>query len=225
VNTEEEHAVHQMIIASAALAAAEGEAFLTLVSAALEGPACIHLRGLGELATRIVICFRRHDLALKLYKTWPVDWERLVKRQRPEIGFDEESDKGAKTMRQIERSVEFQEARNAVAGDIHLIGEFESTMWSKRSHGDIFALVQVSVNLAHRGSDVRTPIVAEVPHGIMADILLVRAIGFAIVALNYVIATLRPDVPKEILDKILEDYGTVQSAMPRAHLAIPTREK
>jgi hypothetical protein len=216
--SEEQHAVYQMVIANAALAAGEGDAFLTLMSAGLEGPACIHLRALGELATRIVVSFRRHDLALKLYKTWPAAWERLVKMQRPEIEFDEASDKSAKDMRQLERTPEFQEARDAVADEVHLINDVESTMWSKRSHGDIYALVQVSVNLARRGSDVRAPIVAEVPYGIMVDVLLVRAIGFALVALNYIIATFRPNVPKELLDQIVEDYGKLQAAMPRVHL-------
>ena len=83
------------------------------------------------------------------------------------------------------------------------------------AHGDIYALVQVSVNLARRGPDVRTPIIAEVPYGIMVDVLLVRAIGFALVALNYVIATFRPVMPQELVDQIVEDYAKVQAAMPR----------
>jgi len=133
--SEEQHAVYQMVITNAALAAGEGDAFLTLVSAGLEGPACIHLRALGELATRMVICFRRHDLALKFYKTWPAAWERLIKMQRSEIEFDEQCDKSAKDMRQLERSSELKEARDSIAAEIHLINEVESTMWSKRPTG------------------------------------------------------------------------------------------
>jgi len=69
VTDEEKYAVQQVVISSASLATGEADAFLTLISCGLEGPAVIHLRSLGELSIRAILCRKRHDLAALLYRS------------------------------------------------------------------------------------------------------------------------------------------------------------
>lgn len=216
MENEQDHAVQQMVIANSALAVGEADAFLTLVSAGLEGPACIHLRTIGELATRIVLCIKRPDLALKLYRSWGPTWERLVRRQMPEVEFDGDMDTAARDMRQLEQSQEFKEARAHVFADLRIMNDMERTMWSKRSHGDIYALVQVSVNLANRpDGDVKTPIVSKLPYGVAREILLSRAIGNLLVVATHLVAAFQIRVPQEVLTGLANGYEALLKTAPR----------
>lgn len=207
---EEQHGVNQMVVANAALAAGEIDAFLMLLSAGLEGPACIHLRALGEMAIRIVLSMERPDLGLQLYRSWGPTWEKLVRMQVPEVEFDSEGETRARDMRQLEQSAEFKDARDAIVARLHLLNAVEFTMWSKRAHGDIYALVQVSLNLARRGGDIRQPILAEVPYGIVADVMLERAIGFALVVLTRIASRFQIAIPREVLEEYGNQYGAIQ---------------
>ena len=207
---EAQHAVQQLVIASAALAAGEADAFLTLIASGLEGPACIHLRALGELAVRIVLCREHRDLALELYRSWAPSWEKLVLKQIPVADLQAALQKGAKDMRAIEDSARFKQAKKAIVARDHLLNDIEWTMWSKRAHGDIYALVQVSVNLAQRTEDVRTPIIREVPFGIMGNVLLTRAIGFSLMVVKHIVEEFKILGPAPVLEECLLKYADIQ---------------
>jgi len=209
-HNETEHAVQQLVVANSALAASETEAFLTLLATDLEGPACIHLRALGELTIRIVLCREHRDLALALYQSWGPSWERFVRKHISIAQFKDELDKSEKDMRTLEQTQAFKKAKAAIVERDHLLNEIEWAMWSKRAHGDIYALVQISTNLATRSTDVRSPIVKEVPFGIMANVLLMRAIGFALVATAHIVAEFKIDGPAPLLEECMNKYGTLQ---------------
>ncbi len=217
--SETEHAVHQLVIANAALAASEAEAFLTLIACDLEGPACVHLRALGELTIRIVLSREHRDLALALYQSWAPSWERFVRKHISIAQFKNELDKSEKDMQALEKTPAFKQAKAEIIERDNLLNELEWAMWSKRAHGDIYALVQVSTNLATRGTDVRSPIVKEVPFGIMANVLLMRAIGFALVAAAHIVSEFRIDGPARILDECMKKYGAFQQRDEQARSA------
>jgi hypothetical protein len=216
---ETQHAVHQLVIASAALAAGEADAFLTLAAGGLEGPACIHLRAIGELAIRIVLCREHRDLALELYQSWAPSWEKLVRKQIPFVELESELQRSLKDFRAIEESNRFKQAKKAIVERDHLLNDIEWTMWSKRAHGDIYALVQVSVNLAARSEDVRSPIIKEVPFGVMGNVLLTRAIGFSLMVAKHVIEEFGILVPASVLQECIGKYAAIQERDAQVHAA------
>ena len=179
-------AVHQLVVANAALAASEADANLTLISAGLESSSQIHLRALGEMTRRIVLCREYPDLALQLYKTAAPAWSKLATR----LGVIDvpEFDKSERDMQALENTPAFRNAQADVIKRFNLLGENEQTMFSKRSHGDIYALVQVSNNLRSRDANIHRAINKELPEGTAANVLLNRATGFALAALLHVAA-------------------------------------
>jgi hypothetical protein len=180
----ERDAVHQMVVASAALAASEADAYLTLVSAGLESPASVHLRSLAETVRRLVICRKHPDLALELYRTAEPTWLKLVEPlHMPNVPLPR---KGDKDMQAVEGTGPFVEAKREVQDECHILDDTEWKNWSKRSHGDISALVDVSQKLSTRDEDVRTAIVRNLPPGQAVNIYLMRAIGVTLTALQNV---------------------------------------
>jgi hypothetical protein len=181
----ERNAVHQMVVASAALAASEGESYLTLVSAGLESSASVHLRSLAETVRRLVMCRQYPALALRLYGTAEAEWLRLVAPMKiPNVPLPT---KGQETMRDVERTAEFRKAKADVQMAHHVLDDMEWTMWSKRTHGDIYALVDVSHKLTTRGDDVRAAINGEKPHGKSANGHIMRAIGLCLLAFGNIV--------------------------------------
>jgi len=215
-----ERAVHELVIANAALAVGELDAFLTLVAAGVEGPACIHLRSVGELAGRIILCRENPDLAVELYESWGASWEKLVRKHTPLLA---ELAKAGADMRKIEERPKFKAAKKAIGERDSLLNDMEWAMWSKRTHGDIYALVQVAQNLAQRTeADIRKPIVREVPYEIMGNVLLSRGIGFGLMIAKHVIATFGIAVPVETLKECIDQYAMIQERDERARLARTT---
>ena len=181
----ERNAVHQMVVASAALAASEAESYLTLVSAGLESSAAVHLRSLAETVRRLVICRRDPALALRLYGTAEAEWLRLVAPVK--IPNVPPPTNGQETMRDVERTAEFRKAKADVQAAYHVLDDMEWTMWSKRTHGDIYALVDVSQKLTARGDDVRAAINGEKPDGKSANGHIMRAIGLCLLAFGSIV--------------------------------------
>lgn len=175
------HAVHQMVIANGALAASEADAFLRLISVGIEAAAQIHLRALGEMTRRIVLCRQYRSLALELFNTSAPAWTRLAAKLG--ISTASEYDQTVKDMRSQENSQVFKDARNDIIKRFHLLSDVEWVYFSKRSHGDIYALVEVSQNLRIRDADVYRAINKVLPEGKGANILLDRVIGFALISL------------------------------------------
>lgn len=215
-----ERAVHELVTANAALAVGELDAFLSLLAAGLEGSACIHLRSVGELATRIVLCREHPDLAVELYDSWEASWEKLARKHMPLLP---ELTKAGADMRKIEEQPKFKAAKKAIGERDSLLNDMEWAMWSKRTHGDIYALVQVAQNLAQRtDADIRKPIVREVPYDIMGNVLLSRGIGFGLMIAKHVIATFEIAVPVEVLKECIEKYALIQQRDEQARLARTT---
>jgi hypothetical protein len=181
----ERDAVHQMVVASAAIAAGEAESYLTLASVGLEAPASIHLRSLAETVRRLVICRRDPALALRLYKTALPEWLTMMRRANvlgvPLPPMDGE------TLRDVERSEEFKKAKADAQAALHVLSDIEWAMGSKRTHGDIYALVDVSHKLSVRGEDVRAAINGENPAGRYVNAQIMRAIGLCLLALGNLI--------------------------------------
>ena len=174
------HAVHQLVVANGALAASEADAFLTLVSINLEAPAAIHLRALGETTRRIVLCREYPNLAKELYDSAEPSWRKVAsKLPIPGSTFA----KSESDMRALESTERFKKAKADVVSRYHLLNDLEWEMWSKRAHGDIYALVEVSQSLVQRGSDIRIAVNAAPPPGIGVNVMLMRGIGFAAAAL------------------------------------------
>jgi len=120
-------------------------------------------------------------------------------------------EKSEKEMRELERSRDFVATKKAIIERDHLLNYAEWEMWSKRAHGDIYALVQMSVNLRGRDSDIRGAILREVPFGIMANVLITRAIGFSIVLLKHVIEEFRIAAAMPSLVAAAKEYGEIQA--------------
>jgi hypothetical protein len=203
----ERDAVHQIVVASAALAASEADAYLTLVSAGLESPASVHLRSLAETVRRLVICRKHPDLALQLYRTAEPTWLKLVEPLHvPNIPMPR---KGDKDMREVEDTEPFRQAKREVQDEYHILDDAEWKYWSKRSHGDISALVDVSQKLSARDEDVRTAIVRELPPGQAVNVYLMRAIGVALLALQNVVDEFGGGI-LDLVAELVRRYDEVQ---------------
>jgi hypothetical protein len=204
----ERNAVHQMVVSSAALAASEAESYLTLISAALEAPASVHLRSLAETVRRLVICREYPALALELYQTALPVWLQLVAPLKlPNVP---QPAAGDKDMRQVEATPQFQAAKVDVQTRYHVLDETEWKMWSKRTHGDIYALVDVSKKLSARDGDVCAAINREMPAGKFVNGHLMRAIGLAVFALHNIVQEFQIDA-----DAIVADFVARYEAMQR----------
>ena len=188
----ERDAVHQMVVASAALAASEADAYLTLISAELESPASAHLRSLAETVRRLVICRKYPNLALELYRTAEQTWLKSVEPLRVP-GVPLPSKDGA-DMRDVEGRKPFRKAKQDVQDQYHVLDDKEWEAWSKRSHGDILALMDVSRKLSARGKDVRTAIVQDFPPDQAVNAYLMRAIGVTLLAVQNVVEEFEGDL-------------------------------
>jgi len=182
---EKTNAVHQLVVATGALVASEADSFLTLISAGLGAPSQIHIRSIGELTTRIILCREYRDLALELYKTSAPAWTKIALKMGVTVP---EIDRAERDMRALEMTQQFKIARADVIKRFHLPDDFQSSMLSKRSHGDVYALVEVSNNLRNREQDIRRAINKVILDGIAANILIHRATSITLAALVQVAA-------------------------------------
>jgi len=204
----ERNAVHQMVVSSAALAASEAESYLTLISTALEAPASVHLRSLAETVRRLVICREYPALALELYRTALPEWLRLVAPLNlPNVP---QPAAGDKNMRQVEDTPQFQAAKADIQARYHILDSDEWRMRSKRTHGDIYALVDVSNKLSGRDGDVSSAINRELPADKFVNGHLMRAIGLAIFALHNIVQEFQIDA-----DAVVADFVNRYDAMQR----------
>lgn len=178
------NAVHQLLVSNCALAASEGEAFLRLVSVGLEAPARVHLRAVAEMTRRVVLCREYRHLALELYNSAEPSWRKLgAKVLDPEDA--PEFAKGERDMRDLENTEPFKKAKTDIIERFHLLNDTEWAMLSKRSHGDIYALIEVSQALQRRDADVVKAINQTLPVGVSVNIMLERAIGNVLTSLGH----------------------------------------
>ncbi len=180
------NAVHQLVISNSALVASESDAFLTLVSIGLEAPAQVHERAVGEMTRRVLLCREYRDLALELYNSAEPSWRKLVAQMLPSEDAPEFL-QGEKDMRALEQTQRFKDARTAIIEKYHILTDLEWAMFSKRSHGDIYALVEVSQALQGRDANVRAAINETLPVGLGVNIMIDRTTGFALACLTSIV--------------------------------------
>ena len=208
-NDDQRNAVHQLLVANAALAASEADAFLTLISSSLEKPAEVHLRALGEMVRRMVLCREKPELALVLYGSAEPSWRKLAEKMGAmAISAPENKEKD---MRQIEMSGDFKAAIADVIAKYHLLNDLEWTMWSKRSHGDIYALVEVSQALTVRDADIRLAVNKTRRPEIEVNAMLNRAIGFTLMGLGAIVSEFEIDTKGRAQD-ISENYKRLRNS-------------
>jgi hypothetical protein len=180
------NAVHQLVISNSALVTSESDAFLTLVSIGLEAPAQVHERAVGEMTRRVLLCRDYRDLAFELYNSAEPSWRKLAAQILPPEDAPEFL-AGEKDMRALEQTPRFKTAKAAVIEKYHILTDLEWAMFSKRSHGDIYALVQVSQALRGRGADVRAAINETLPAGLGLNVMIDRTISFALACLTSIV--------------------------------------
>lgn len=202
------NAVHQLVISNSALVASESDAFLALVSRGLEAPAQIHQRSVGEMTRRVLLCRERRDLALELYNSAEPSWRKLGAKILPAETAPEFA-KGERDMRTLENTDAFRKAKADIIEKFHVLNDTESEMFSKRSHGDIYALVQVSQALQRRDADVRRAINQALPAGVAVNVMIDRTIGFALTCLTSIVAEFEIDTGGN-LKRVFEAYQAMQ---------------
>ena len=207
------HAVHQLVVANAAIVASESEAFLTLLSIGLEAPAQIHLRAVGELTRRVVLCREHRNLALELYDSAEPSWRKMASKLP--VNDVPEFTKGEKDMRALEQSPRFKKARADVIKRLHALNDLEWEMLSKRSHGDISALVQVSQNLRYRGAEVGPAINLTQPAAKGANIMLNWASRWVLLCLGHIVAEFGIETNGKV-ERLFKKFENMQESDDRS---------
>jgi hypothetical protein len=164
--TEPEAAAqHHLIIATAAIAAAEMETLAALCALGLHPPAQIHARAIGLLARNAIVFHENAALALECYDSLEAsrrELSRIAQRILVDPHLDElleqryESAAGA-SMRRFEQT----HAASFQRGEHYLINAFEQNEWSKWAHGDIVALANAGDSVRTADADLRGTLVVK----------------------------------------------------------------
>jgi hypothetical protein len=112
-------------------------------------------------------------------------------------------------MRALEQTARFKAAKADIIERFHVLNDLEWAMFSKRSHGDIYALVQVSQSLRNRDADVRNAINQMLPIGIGANVMIDRTIGYAVTCLAHIVEEFHIDT-RGRLKLVFETYDSMQ---------------
>lgn len=178
------YALQEILVASAAIAATEAEAVISLCSVDLCAPARIHARALGDIARRFLLLPNHPKIALQMYESLEASRKELLRkvpadhpaRAALEPFFAAADDV---TMEKIER--------RAYEGDDQSEGVFMSTyearMLSKWNHADIVALADAGDRLLTGDERVRTTLVVDPD----ADLMIHRALGNVLAILHAMI--------------------------------------
>lgn len=198
------NAIRQIIVASAAIAATEAEAQVTLCSFDLCAPARIHARALGDIARRCLLLPRHPDLALKMFESLEASRNELVMkipeghpaRKAMEAVLD---DAGVATMEKLERGAYDEDDQT---GGVFM-GPFESKSLSKWNHADIVALADAGARLLAAGEAVRETLVVDSD----ADLGLHRGLG-KVLAILHVMKTLFGVQIGDKIDELIARHAT-----------------
>jgi hypothetical protein len=200
----ERNALQQILVASAAIAATEAEAMVSLCSFALCAPAHIHARALGDIARRFLLLPKHPDVALKMYNSLEASRRELLRkvpeghaaRVAMEPFFDSADEV---TMERIER--------RAYDGDDQSEGifmsQYEARTLSKWNHADIIALADAGDRLLAAGERVRTSLVVDPD----ADLVIHRALG-KVLAILYAMIALFGIQMKDRLDEFIRRHAS-----------------
>ncbi len=146
----QECALQQLTIATGAIAAAEAEAVLTLVTAGVSSAARIHLRALGECDLRLRAYRADTAFALRVYRS-------LVASQREAARHLDDVQVQGKLDELFQRASETATDRrltgallNDAQQEAAILEKHEWHGWSKWSHAEIIALGEVANRIAQR---------------------------------------------------------------------------
>lgn len=146
----QECAVQQLTIATGALAAAEAEAILTLVTAGVSSAARIHLRALGECDLRLRAYRANTAFALRVYRSL-VASQREVARHMDDAQVQKELDELFKRASETATDRKLTGALlNEAQQEAAILQKHEWHAWSKWSHAEIIALGEVANRIAQR---------------------------------------------------------------------------
>lgn len=146
----EKSAVQQLTIATGCIAAAEGEALLTLVTAGVSATARIHLRTLGECDLRLRAYASDSAFALRVYRSLVASQREAMRHVDDEPTRDQidalyRAASETSTDRQLTGAL-LNNAEQAAA----LLQKHEWHSWSKWSHAEIIALGEVANRVNQR---------------------------------------------------------------------------
>jgi len=200
----ERNAIRQILVASAAIAATEAEALVTLCSFDLCAPARIHARALGDIARRGLLLPSHPDIALKMFESLEASRKELVRkipkdhpaRKAMEPLFD---GAGSETMQKIEQGAYDGDDQSAGI----FMGPYESNALSKWNHADIVALADAGDRLLGAGERVRSTLAVDSD----ADLVLHRGLG-KVLALLHVMVELFGVQIRERLDELIARHAT-----------------
>ncbi|HEV2741456.1 MAG TPA: hypothetical protein VGU66_23045 [Candidatus Elarobacter sp.] len=159
------------------------------------------------MSRRMILCRERPEVALLLYGSAEQSWRKLGEK----LGSSAipSPQPGEKDMRQIEATADYKAAMATVVAKYHLLNDLEWTMWSKRSHGDIYALVEVSQELAVRDGNVRRAANKTRRPEKEVDAMLQRGAGFILVAFNALVSEFGIDTRGRLKD-LADKYERLQ---------------
>ncbi len=197
------NAIRQLLVASAAVAATEAEAQISLCSFDLCAPARIHARALGDIARRFLLLPKHPDIALKIFESLEASRKELLskipqdhpaRKAMEPLFADADSD----TMQKIESRAYDGDDQSAGI----LMGPYESKMLSKWNHADIVALADAGDRLLAAGEGVRTALAVDSD----ADLVLHRGLG-KVLAILFVMVELFGVGIREKLDELIQRHA------------------
>jgi hypothetical protein len=217
---EELRALWDVLVASAAIGATEGEAFILLASSGRTKPAYIHARALGQIATRCRLLPGRKDIALQMVNALEPSRKELAARVPDGHPVRTTMEKvyaeiDGETMEKIERGAYSKEDKaQSFAQD-----SYETKMNSKWNHADITALADAGDSILQAGPQIQ----AALYHDPQFHRVFARAIGH-VLSIVLPFSIMIPELGERIADlaarwKPLTDKLASESAPDRSLLA------
>lgn len=216
---EERDALQDLLVASAAIAATEAEAMISLCSVDLCAPARIHARALGDITRRFSLLSNHRDVEVEMYRALETARTELLESasdDRPSGNALEPLavDAEAQAVERIER--------DAYDRDDQSEGVFmsaaEARMLNRWNHADVVALANAGDRLLAAGERVRASLVVDPD----TDLLLHRAIGKALVILHIMAARFGLSI-RERLDELINRHALWVERFRRESASLQTR--
>ena len=209
-NDSERNAVQQILVASAAIAATEAEALISLSSVDLCAPARIHARSLGDIERRFSLLPKHRDIALKMFESLEASRKELVKKipeGHPARAAMEPlfADASSKTMQKIEQNAYDDDDQSAGV----FMGAYESKALSKWNHADIVALADAGDRLLAASERVRTWLAVDRD----ADLVLHRGLG-KVLSILFVMTELFGVQIRPRVDALVERHASFRRTVP-----------
>jgi hypothetical protein len=216
---EERDALQHLLVASAAIAATEAEAMISLCSVDLCAPARIHARALGDIARRFSLLSNHRDVEIDMYRALEAARAELLAGASNEwpggnalepLAVDAE----AQAVERIERDAYDRDDQSEGI----FMGAAEARMLTRWNHADVVALADAGDRLLAAGPRVRASLVVDRD----TDLLLHRAIGKALVILHVMAARFGLSL-RETLDELINRHALAAERFRRESTLLQAR--